>query len=102
MNTVKSLVIVWALQLTAMVSWPQDLQNKEALAQQAVTAHRFTEARDLYVWLSENHPENTSYWMARGRVSGYLSDYSGAIAAYDKALAIDPKNLEVLVGKAYI
>jgi YaiO family outer membrane protein len=102
MNNVKSLVMVWALQLTAMVSWPQDLQNKEALAQQAVTAHRFAEARDLYVWLTENHPENVSYWTSRGRVSGYLSDYSGAIAAYDKALAIDPQNVETLVAKAYI
>jgi YaiO family outer membrane protein len=102
MNTVKSLIIVWALQMTAVASWPQDLQNKEALAQQAITAHRFTEARDLYVQLTENHPENISYWTARGRVSGYLGDYAGAIAAYDKALAMEPKNVETLVGKAYI
>jgi tetratricopeptide (TPR) repeat protein len=54
------------------------------------------------VRLTENHPENASYWAARGRVSGYLGDYTRAIAAYDKALAIAPKDVETLVGKGYI
>ncbi|HMF76114.1 MAG TPA: tetratricopeptide repeat protein [Bryobacteraceae bacterium] len=102
MNAAKLTVIVWALHLTSVVLRPQDVPSKEALAQQAVTAHRFAEARDLYVSLTENHPENASYWAARGRVSGYLGDYPGALAAYDRALAIDPKNVDTMVGKAYV
>ena len=104
MNTVKSLLIVWALalQVTAMVAWPQDLADKEALAQQAIAAHHFAEARDLYIWLTEKHPENVSYWTARGRVCGYMADYPAALAAYDKALSIAPEDVDTLVGKAYI
>jgi hypothetical protein len=86
MNTAKSLLIVLALQMTATAAWAQDLPDREALAQQAMTAHRFAEARDLYIWLTESHPENVSYWTARGRACGYLADYAAAHSAYDKAL----------------
>jgi YaiO family outer membrane protein len=104
MNTAKSPLFVWALalQLTAMVAWSQVLPDKEVLARQAIAAHRFAEARDLYVWLTENHPENVSYWTARGRVCGYLADYPAALAAYDKALSMAPEDVDILVGKAYV
>jgi YaiO family outer membrane protein len=104
MKTAKSLPIVCALmlQLTAMAAWSQDLPDKEALAQQAIAAHRFAEARDLYIWLTENHPKNISYWTARGRVCGYLADYPAALTAYDKALSMAPEDVDILVGKAYI
>lgn len=108
MNTAKSIMIVWALQMTATVLWSQALPGKEnsagkeILAQQAMSAHHFAEARDLYVWLSEHHPENASYWAARGRVSGYMGDYPAALSGYDRALALEPQNVETLVGKAYV
>jgi YaiO family outer membrane protein len=102
MNTAKSLLLVLALQMTATAAWAQDLPDREVLAEQAMTAHRFAEARDLYILLTENHPENLSYWTARGRVCGYLADYAAAHSAYDKALSINPKDVDTLVGKAYI
>jgi tetratricopeptide (TPR) repeat protein len=102
MSTARRLTIAWLLQATLVVLWAREEPSKEVLARQAMDARHFTEARDLYAQLTKDHPSDASYWAARGRVCGYLGDYSAAVQWYDKALTIVPTDVDTLVGKSYV
>jgi YaiO family outer membrane protein len=71
-------------------------------AKAAIAAERFGEARNLYVRLSENQPDNMDYVIWIGRISGWLKEYDTAMAAFNRALDRNSENSEALIGKAYI
>ncbi len=77
-------------------------QDLEINAREAIAAERFGEARDYYVRLSENEPDNMDYVVWIGRISGWLKEYDTAITAFNRALDDNSRNSEALIGKAYI
>ncbi len=76
----------------------QDLQTA---AREAVENERYEEARDLYLQLSEQDPWNTDFLLWVATLSDWLRDSITATQFYDRALALEPLNVEALVGKAY-
>jgi len=74
----------------------------EAAAQQAISAKRFSEAREIYRQLIRKEPENLAYqnWIAR--LSAWMKEYETALEAYDVTLSRQPENFEAILGKAYV
>lgn len=81
------------------VSGAADLERQAA---EAVAAHRLVKARSLYRRLATQHPGVLEHEIWVGRLSSWLNDYAAATAAFDRVLAADPRNVDALVGKAYV
>ncbi len=75
-----------------------DLQTD---AREAVENERYEEARDLYLQLSEQNSWTVDYLLWVATLSDWLKDSVTATQFYDRALALEPLNVEALVGKAY-
>ncbi len=75
-----------------------DLQTD---AREAVENERYEEARDLYLQLSEQNSWPVDYLLWVATLSDWLKDSVTATQFYDRALALEPLNVEALVGKAY-
>ena len=76
----------------------QDLQTA---AREAVENVRYEEARELYLQLSEQNSWNIDHFLWVATLSGWLKDSITATQFFDRALALEPFNVEALVGKAY-
>ncbi len=70
-------------------------------AREAVENERYEEARDLYFQLSEENSWNVDYLLWVATLSDWLKDSVTATQFYDRTLALEPLNVEALVGKAY-
>jgi YaiO family outer membrane protein len=70
-------------------------------AREAVENERYEEARDLYIQLSEENSWNVDYLLWVATLSDWLKDSVTATQFYDRALALEPLNVEALVGKSY-
>ena len=73
----------------------------ETDAREAVENERYEEGRDLYLQLSEQSSWNVDYLLWVATLSDWLEDSVTATQFYDRALALEPLNVEALVGKAY-
>ena len=62
---------------------------------------RYEEARDLYIQLSEQNSWTVDYLLWVATLSDWLKDSVTATQFYDRALTLEPLNVEALVGKAY-
>jgi YaiO family outer membrane protein len=93
-------ILALVLVLTAVSSLRA--QEPDAAARRAVADKDFVRARALYQGLTRSYPNDLDYanWVAR--LSGWMGDYATATSTYDRVLARDPRNVDALVGKAYI
>ena len=73
----------------------------ETDAREAVENQRYEEGRDLYLQLSEQSSWNVDYLLWVATLSDWLEDTVTAAQFYDRALSLEPLNVEALVGKAY-
>jgi YaiO family outer membrane protein len=80
----------------------QDLPDLQSQAQAAVSEKRFSDALPLYRSLLEAHPADMDYILWIARLSAWTGDRTGAADYYSRALAIDPKNVDAMVGKANV
>jgi len=78
---------------------PPDLQSR---ARTAVSEKRFSDALPLYRSLLEAHPADMDYILWIARLSAWTGDRIGAEEYYSQALAIDPNNVDAMVGKANV
>ena len=77
----------------------QDLQSQ---ARTAVSEKRFGDGIMLYRTLLASSPADVDYILWIARLSAWTKDYVVAEDFYDKALALDPKNVDAMLGKANV
>ena len=77
-------------------------ENDLSMAQQAAASNDYVLARSLYEKLAAKDPINAEYQIWIGRLSGYLGEFEPALEAYDAALVLTPKDVDAVVGKAYV
>ena len=90
-----------SLMLAVFLAGPLLATGLETDAREAVENERFEEGRDLYIQLSEENSWNVDYLLWVATLSDWLKDSVTATQFYDRALALEPLNVEALVGKAY-
>ncbi len=93
--------LISGLILVVFVAGPLLATDLETDAREAVENERYEEARDLYIQLSEQSSWNVDYLLWVATLSDWLKDSVTATQFYDRALALEPLNVEALVGKAY-
>jgi YaiO family outer membrane protein len=95
-------ILLILLAWMAGVSPAQDLQDLQSRAKTAVSERRFSDALPLYRTLLAGNPTDldTTLWIAK--LSAWTGDRAGAAEYYSRALAIDPKNVDAMVGKANV
>jgi YaiO family outer membrane protein len=99
MMVVKTLMS--SLMLAVFLAGPLLATDLETDAREAVENERYEEGRDLYIQLSEQNSWNVDYLLWVATLSDLLKDSVTATQFYDRALALEPLNVEALVGKAY-
>ncbi len=87
--------------LAVFLAGPLLATDLETDAREAVENERYEEGRDLYIQLSEQTSWNVDYLLWVATLSDWLRDSVTATQFYDRALALEPLNVEALVGKAY-
>jgi len=87
--------------LAVFLAGPLLATDLETDAREAVENERYEEGRDLYIRLSEQSSWNVDYLLWVATLSDWLRDSVTATQFYDRALALEPLNVEALVGKAY-
>ncbi len=87
--------------LAVFLAGPLLATDLETDAREAVENERYEEAHDLYIQLSEQNSWNVDYLLWVATLSDWLKDSVTATQFYDRALALEPLNVEALVGKAY-
>ena len=80
----------------------QDLQQLQSQAQTAVSEKRFGDALTLYRTLLAASPTDVDYTLWIARLSAWTGDQTVAADFYDRALTLDPKNVDAMVGKANV
>ena len=93
--------LISGLILAVFLAEPLLATDLETDAREAVENEHFEEARDLYIQLSEQNSWDVDYLLWVATLSDWLKDSVTATQFYDRALALEPLNVEALVGKAY-
>jgi YaiO family outer membrane protein len=78
---------------------PEALQSQ---ARTAVSEKRFSDALAVYRTLARNNPQDVDYILWIARLSAWTGDRAGAADFYSRALALDPNNVDGMVGKANV
>ncbi len=100
-NTMVVRRLMSGLILVVFVAGPLLATDLATDAREAVENERYEEGRDLYIQLSEENSWNVDYLLWVATLSDWLKDSVTAAQFYDRALALEPLNVEALVGKAY-
>jgi len=70
-------------------------QPRERLAAICVKNEDYAGAIELYTALKEEHPEDVGVYLILGQLHLQLGQYQQAIAAFERALTIEPDNFEL-------
>ena len=100
-NTMAVKTLISGLILAVSLAGPLLATDLETDAREAVENERYEEGRDLYLQLTELSSWNVDYLLWVATLSDWLQDSVTANQFYDRALALEPLNIEALVGKAY-
>ena len=100
-NTMVVRTLISGLMLAVFLAGPLLATDLETDAREAVENERYEEGRDLYLQLTEQSSWNVDYLLWVATLSDWLEDSVTANQFYDRALALEPLNVEALVGKAY-
>jgi YaiO family outer membrane protein len=100
-NTMVVKGLMSGLILAVFLAGPLLAADLATEAREAVENERYEEARDLYIQLSEENAWNVDYLLWVATLSDWLQDSVTATQYYDRSLALEPLNVEALVGKAY-
>ena len=89
---VKELML--GLILAVFLAGPLLGADLQTAAREAVEDERYEEARDLYIRLSEQNSWTVDYLLWVATLSDWLKDSVTATQFYDRALAVEPLNVE--------
>jgi tetratricopeptide (TPR) repeat protein len=79
------------LYLAAIKKTPTDVTAYEGLGRMYLHEKKYTDAVEIFEFLTDNRPERDVYWSNLGLCLYSIKEYQKAIQAYEKALAINSK-----------
>ncbi len=81
---------------------PNDAEPKIALASLYMFQGKFNEANTLITEAVKDNPDYASGWKLRGEVAKAQKHFKDAVSNYNKALNIDPLDLNARIGRAAV
>jgi tetratricopeptide (TPR) repeat protein len=98
---------VFCLLLAACASQasPEDAQMSQAMCTQGKTllsAHKYTDAQDIYASAIKRDSHNARAWNGLGVSEDFLGKHDEAIDAYQHAIDLDPKDLSATNNLAHL
>lgn len=78
--------------LEQIKAYPKDLEQYNRLGQFYMDQKNYSEARNVYDYLTKHAPANSDYLAKLGYTYLHLQDYDNAVAVYSKALGLDPSH----------
>lgn len=72
---------------------PKNLDNYDALGKYYLSAGKFSDAKDIYLYLTAHNSAQADYWARLGFTSFKLKDYLLSTDSYRKSIALDSGRL---------